>query len=209
MEGKIDFVKQDKQLYAPKTDPTIVDIPPMLFLMYDGAGAAEDNPAFQQAFNALFGIAYSIKFMGKRPKPPEGYQDFKVPPPEGLWWMADDGEFDQNKPQLWRWTLMLRMPSFVTADLVKAVAEELVAKKMDDSYRKVRLEEYTEGTSVQLMHIGPYDQEQADLAKLQAFTDACGASYTGKHHELYFGDPRRTKPEKLKTVLRHTVILAA
>lgn len=203
---KLDFVAQDKQLYTPKTEPEMVDVPTMQYLMVDGQGTPETTPAFQRAFAALYAVAYTLKFMGKKGAPPAGWQDFKVPPPEGLWWMADKSDFDQATPEEWRWTLMLRMPDFVTQEVLHEAIEQLVAKKKSDIYRIVRLEQYAEGKSVQIMHIGPYETEAADISALEAFADAEGYTYSGKHHEIYFGDPRRTKPEKLKTVLRHPVV---
>jgi hypothetical protein len=202
---RLDFVKQDKWLYTPGKKPEIVAVPIMQYLMFDGEGMPETNPLFQQAFGALYGVAYTIKFMGKKGTMPIGWQDFKIPPPEGLWWMADDHDFDQAKPQLWRWTLMLRMPDFVTKYLVRVASENLVIKKKDEIYNTVRLESLSEGRCVQIMHIGPYENEAEDLAAMAAYAEAEGYQYIGKHHEIYFGDPRRTKPEKLRTLLRHPV----
>lgn len=202
---KIDFVSQDKNLYAPKTDPEVVEVPTMWYLMYDGQGLPQNNPEFQQAFGALYGIAYSIKFLPKKHEAPENYVDFKVPPPEGLWWMEGKHDFDVGTPEEWRWTLMLRVPDFVTQALVDQMAEELLAKNGKDVYKKVRVAPLSEGLSVQVMHLGPYESEWADLASMAAYADAGGYAFTGKHHEIYFGDPRRTKPEKLRTILRHPV----
>src|SRR5665213_1927137 len=199
---KIDFVKQDKTFYSAKPEPTMVEVPDMLYLMYDGKGLPEDNPEFQKAFNALYGVAYSIKFMPKKGDQPPGYQDFKVPPPEGLWWMKDGKEFDQSRPQDWCWTLMVRVPDFVTSAVVDTAIAEMVIKKKDDLYRSVRLDTFKEGPAVQIMHTGPYDTEQNSLAAMDTFAKDSGYQYTGKHHEIYFGDPRRTKPEKLKTIPR-------
>ena len=202
---KIDFVLQDKKIYVPSTEAQLVEVPAMQYLMYDGRGQPEDNPEFRRAFQALYGVAYTIKFMGKKGGAPAGYRDFKVPPPEGLWWMEGSDGFDMTRPGDWRWTLMIRMPDFVTPAIVRRAIAELVAKKKDDVYVNVGLERLAEGKAVQLMHIGPYDTEAADIARLDAFAATNGLRYRGKHHEIYFGDPRRTKPEKLKTVLRHPV----
>lgn len=207
---KIDFIKQDKQYYTSKTDqPEIVEVPEMQYLMVDGRGMPEDNPEFQRAMGALYGVAYTIKFMPKKGTAPTGYRDFKVAPPEGLWWMADDKEFDMARPNDWCWTLMIRMPDFVTGQVVEAAISEVSLRKKDDVYKQVRLEILNEGRSVQIMHIGPYDQEQADLDKMTALAKGEGFDYHGKHHEIYFGDPRRTAPEKLKTLLRHPLKPAA
>src|SRR5512146_1304544 len=110
---KIDFVKQDKAFYSAKTEAEVVEVPAMQYLMFDGQGVPEGNPEFQRAFQALYGVAYTIKFTPKKGTAPAGYQDCKVPPPEGLWWMKGKEEFDMARPQDWRWTLMIRMPDFV------------------------------------------------------------------------------------------------
>lgn len=202
---KLDFVKQDKHLYDSDTTPELIMVPGMLYLMYDGKGMPKDNPEFQRAFNALFGVAYSLKFLAKKGHVPRGYKDFKVAPPEGLWWMEGDESFDLNQPDKWRWTLMIRMPEFVTQRMVLNAIEELVEKKKDHSYRNVRLSRLNEGPSVQVLHVGPYETEQDSIAKLHDLVHALGYRLDGKHHEIYFGDPRRTKPERLKTILRHPV----
>jgi hypothetical protein len=210
METPIDFVKEQKDLYLPKTEPVIVDVPEMLFLMVDGKGQPESGPAehdneFQAAFGALYGIVYSIKFSDKKGSAPAGFKKFKVSPPEGLWWMEGGKGFDTSKPNDWRWTLMLRVPEFVTKDVIAKFADELEKKKGPGAYKKVRLEKYTEGPSVQIMHIGPYAEEQPNIEKMHAFAKEQGYKLHGHHHEIYFGDPRRSAPEKLKTVLRQPV----
>jgi hypothetical protein len=202
---KLDFIKQDKKLYAPKTDPELINVPKMNYLMYDGQGVPDGNPDFQHAMGALYGVAYGLKFLSKKGHTPEWFVDFKVPPPEGLWWMADNGAFDTAKPEQWRWTLMLRMPDFVTPHLVREIAEELVAKKKDPAYLRVRLECLDEGPAVQVMHIGSYDTEQGSIDKIHGLVHALGYRPAGRHHEIYFGDPRRTAPDKLKTVLRQPI----
>lgn len=178
----------------------------MQYLMFDGKGRPEDNPDFQRAMQALYGVAYTIKFMPKVGDTPPGYQDFKVPPPEGLWWTEGNGDFDMAHPAKWRWTLMLRMPDFVTQEIADTAIIEMCLKKKDNVYRKLRLETLDEGRSVQVMHTGPYDKEQMCIEKMDNLTDRRGFNYRGKHHEIYFGDPRRTAPEKLKTILRHPVV---
>lgn len=203
--NKLDFVARDRVLYRPATEPDIIKVPNMQFLMFDGQGMPEKSPMFQKAFQALYGIAYTIKFMPKKGEAPPGYKDFKMPPPEGLWWMKGNGDFDAARPEDWQWTLLLRVPDFVTPELVHKVIAELVDKKKDQVYRQVRLATYEEGPCVQMLHIGPYDKEGPSLQRMETFAAAHGFAFTGKHHEIYFGDPRRTRPENLKTVLRHPI----
>ena len=215
LEQVRDFVKEQHELYVPSTEPELVDVPDMQFLMFDGKGMPDMNAGgskgaeteFQQAFSALYGLVYSLKMSPKKDDAPAKYQNFKVAPPEGLWWVAGAEKFDYAtaKPEDWRWTLMIRVPDWVSAADVQHFAEQMEAKKHSDVYEKVRLERYHEGPSVQLMHIGSYDSETPNIEKLHAYAAAQGYQLHGKHHEIYFGDPRRSAPEKLRTVLRQPV----
>lgn len=213
MSGVIDFVKENKQLYKPGRQPEIVEVPKMKFIMVDGKGAPdpekgtdEDVSEFQKMFPVLYGLAYGIKMSYKGEEQLPGYQNFKVPPPEALWWMADNSDFDIERPDKWRWTLMLRVPDFVTEKIVQDFIEKLVVKKKSEDYKKARLEEYQEGLAVQVMHVGAYKEEGPTIDAMHAFAKQQGYTLHGKHHEIYYGDPRRTTPEKLKTVLRQPVV---
>lgn len=179
----------------------------MQFLMIDGKGqpgegGPKHNSEFQQAFSALYGITYAIKMSEKKGEQPPGFENFKVPPPEGLWWMKDGSSFDMKHTSDWRWTLMIRLPDFVTPNVVKEFVDTMVAKKKSDVYRKVRLEALHEGLSVQVMHTGSYADEGPIIQNMHTYALEHGYRLHGKHHEIYFGDPRRSKPENLKTVLR-------
>ncbi len=195
--------------YKAKQKPEVITVPNMLFVRVDGEGAADlavaENPAFQQAVQVLYGIVYTLKFWHKKHETPPGYGAFSVAPLEGLWWMKNGGNFDMNAVGDWRWSLMLRVPEFVTPELFKTIVDELVDKKHDEGYRKARLEWFEEGESVQLMHVGPFDQEAPNIELLHVFAHEQGYKLRGRHHELYFGDPRRSAPEKLKTILRQPV----
>lgn len=192
-------------IYKAKTVPEVVRVPDMLFVMVDGAGQPEGNPMFQEAMQILYGIIYTIKFWDKKHTPPPHYAKFSLTPLEALWWMKQGKDFDPERPDEWRWTVMIRVPEFVTPEFFKQVVDELIVKKQSDIYQKARLEYLHEGEVVQLMHIGPYNAEESDITKLKKFASKAGYRTTGKHHELYFNDPRRTKPENLKTILRHSV----
>lgn len=195
--------------YRATPQPQLINIPKMLFVMVDGHGAPESDAGaeteFQKAMQSIFGIIYGIKFWDKQHTPPLGYAKFTMPPIEGLWWTKSGKDFDTKKPADWAWTLLMRVPEFVTPAFFQEVVTELVAKKKDEAYRNVRLEAFEEGDCVQILHIGPYDQEAPTIAAMHAFAAAEGRPLRGKHHELYFGDPRRTAPEKLKTILRRPV----
>lgn len=203
---KLDFVEQDKLLYSPNQDPQVVNVPVMQYIMYDGSGRPTNNQSFRDAFKALVGVAYTIKFMPRNGDMIPGFYDFKVPPPEALWWMEGREGFDTGRPKDWRWTLMIRMPEFVTPIVGDTAILELAMKKHEDIYKKVRLGQLNEGQAVQVMHIGSYADEETSLEKMAEYAAEHNLLFRGKHHEIYFSNPNRTKPEKLKTLLRHPVV---
>ncbi len=199
--AKRDFKKELKHLYGPsKKEFSVVDVPPMNFLMIDGHGDPNDNPDFQEGMEALYGMAYTIKFALK----PQGIE-FVVPPPEGLWWMEDMSEFSVETKDRWQWTLMIMQPDEVTQEIVAAAQGELARKKDPPALSRLRYERYHEGLSVQIMYLGAYADEGPTIARMHEFIRENGYDFNGKHHEIYLGDPRRTAPEKLKTVIRQPV----
>jgi hypothetical protein len=178
----------------------------MLFLMIDGKGdpSAQD---FQLAVEALYSVAFTLKFWSKKHAAPAGYFEYSMAPLEALWWFEGYGDmFTPDIPRSeWQWTAMIRQPEFVSEGLIKEVAEEVAKKKPNPKLASARLEEFEEGCAVQIMHIGPYSAEWDNIRKMHDFMAANGYVSAGKHHEVYLGDPRRTAPEKLRTVLRHPV----
>lgn len=197
---KVDYKKEFKQLYsAPRKDVAVVDVPPQNYLMIDGMGDPNTSSDYQAALEALYGTAYTLKFhlkkLGVEP-------DFTVMPLEGLWWMDDPGGFDVNDRDNWLWTTMIFQPPHVAQEHVEASAEQLRAKKNPPALSKLRFESYDEGSSVQIMYVGPYDQEGPAVEKIHSFIRESGHRPHMKHHEIYLSDPRRTAPEKLKTIIR-------
>jgi hypothetical protein len=197
--SKVDFKKELKHLYRPPKKFTVVDVPPMNFLMADGGGDPNTSPDFQAITDALYGLAYTIKFAVK------SRQDFVVPPLEGLWWMEDMTAFSQEAKDQWLWTLMIMQPEWVTADVVEAAREELRRKKDPPALPELRFDTYDEGLAVQIMYVGPYADEGPTIARMHDFIEEEGYERAGKHHEIYLSDARRTAPEKLKTVIRQPV----
>lgn len=198
MAGKTDLKKELKYLFAPGRAPRIVDVPPLRYLMIDGKGAPEGQ-AFQAAVESLYSAAYTLKFMLKAGR----RQDFVVPPLEALWWADDMRAFDDNRREEWQWTVMIMQPDAVTsADLTAALSELKGKKKRTPVHDRLRLAALEEGRAVQIMHIRPYGEEGPVIAALHAFAEAQGYGLRARHHEIYLSDPRRTAPEKLKTVLR-------
>lgn len=201
MAGKIDIKKQHKQLFAPKREPHLVEVPKFRYLMIDGNGSP-DAAAFQDAIGALYSTAYTAKFRLKA----DGRADFVVPPLETLWWADDESAFDENRRHEWLWTLMLIQPDHVSReDIADALGELDKKEKSTAAHRNIRTELLEEGQAVQCLYVGPYDSMGGAISTMQAFAESNGLELAGKHHDVYLSDPRRTAPEKLKTVLRRPV----
>jgi hypothetical protein len=208
MPQKIDLRKKYKHLYQPSArQAAIVDVPEFNFAMLDGVIEPNEtpgtSPAFRHAFEALYGTAYTLKFMSKLRK--RNPIDYTVMALEGLWWV-ESGEFDFAKKEPWHWTMMVMQPDHITAEMFREALEQLKKKgKGGPALDELRFERFHEGLSVQIMHVGPYAEEPPTIEKMHAFAHAHGYRLRGRHHEIYLGDPRRSKPERLKTVLRHPI----
>lgn len=196
---KIDFKKEFKHLYQPSAKEVVqVDVPPLNYLMVDGEGDPNTAQAYRDAIEALFAVAYTVKFMVK--KGPLAI-DFVVMPLEGLWWADDMTVFATSDKSRWKWTAMILQPSFVTPDIFESAVLEVKKKKNPPALSKLRLETLAEGKCAQILHIGPFSQEGPTIEKVHQFIDARGRR-TGKHHEIYLSDIRKMAPEKWKTVIR-------
>jgi hypothetical protein len=166
--------------------------------MIDGRGAPEDS-RYREALEALYPLAYTLKFALKK----ERGLDYPVMPLEGLWWAEDMNAFANADREAWIWTAMIMQPDFVTQEDFESARAEVERKKGSSAALAVaRLERFEEGRSAQIMHIGPYSAEGPTITKLHDFIEEQGGRLRGKHHEIYLGDPRRSAPEKLKTVIR-------
>lgn len=189
-------------LYKPSTKvPALVDVPPLRFLMLDGVGDV-GGPRFQASIAALYGLSYPIKFAAKK----ELEITYQVPYLEGLYWDAEGAPFAlPDEPERMAWRLMIMLPEQVPGELVETMREKVAAKKDLPRLDEVQLQTFSEGRSVQVMHIGPYEDEGPTVQRLMDFAaDKC-YEIAGLHHEIYVTDPGRTAPEKLKTVLRYGV----
>jgi hypothetical protein len=201
--SKIDFKKELKHLYRPSSKEfVVVDVPPMNFLMIDGHGDPNTAQEYQDAVETLYAVAYKLKFTSKK----ELGKDYVVPPLEGLWWAEDMEAFTAARDKsAWDWTMMIMQPEWITQEMVEEAVKQ-VEKKGLPALSKLRPETYHEGLAVQILHIGPYDDEGPTIAKMhQEFMPENGYEPAGKHHEIYLSDPRKVAPEKLKTVLRQPV----
>jgi hypothetical protein len=196
-------VKRDlRSCYAPKnTDWALVDVPDQQFVAMDGRGDPRTAPAYAAALEALYGVAYTVKFASKG-----AGQDFVVGPLEGLWWSDDPAAFTADTREAWQWRLLISMPAWVTATMVDDARDTALAKKKAPAIADVRLTTLSEGRCAQVLHHGPYTDEAPTLARLHdEWLAEHGLAMSGIHHEVYLTDARRTAPEKLRTVLRQPV----
>lgn len=208
---KLDYKKEYKNLYQPKTKPSVIDVPEMIFIAVDGKGDPNTCDEYKQAMEILYGLSFTIKMSKMNGTQPDGYFEYVVPPLEGLWSM-DDATFDglniadKNK---FKWTSMIRQPEFVTEEVFESAKIALKKKKPDLDLTKARLMKMTEGLCVQIMHKGAYDDEPASIERMKEFVAENGYiedfSESRMHHEIYLSDPRKCAPEKLKTVIRHPI----
>ena len=206
----IDFKKTQKEFYEPKTAPSVIDVPEMTFIMVDGCGNPNTSAEYKNALEILYGLSYGIKMSKMSGSQPAGYYEYVVPPLEGLWWYKDGGVIsDLSGKDSFCWTSMIRQPDFVTIETFESAKPSFAKKKPDLHLSLARLEKLTEGLCVQIMHIGPYDDEPTTISILEKFIEQSGYvtdfTATRRHHEIYLGDPRKTAPEKLKTVIRYPI----
>jgi len=203
---KTDLKKTFKELYAASAKtPALVEVPRFQFLMVDSAGDPNANPFFQEAVTALFSLSYTLKFNLKK----EQGLDYSVMPLEGLWSADDMSAFHLDRKDDWKWTLMILQPDFITPEMVSRAAPQIHQKRPTPHLEKVRLNHFYEGLSAQVLHVGPYCDEGPTIEGLHQFIKDRGFQLGGRHHEIYLSDPRRTSPEKLKTILRQPVTLEA
>jgi hypothetical protein len=170
----------------------------MNFLMIDGEGDPNKSPQYMAAIEALFGVSYALKFLVKKGKG----VDYAVMPLEGLWWVDDMAKFSVARKDEWKWTSMIMQPKYVTADDVNLAIEQIRKKKNLPALTKLRFENFKEGPSAQIMHIGPYSAEEPNITKIHAFILKNGHALSDKHHEIYLNNPSKVAPEKLKTIVR-------
>jgi hypothetical protein len=196
---KLELKKTLKYLYEPSArDFSVVDVPAMNFIMIDGKGNPNISKQYAESLQALYTAAYTLKFSIKK----KLGVDYPVMASEGLWWMDDMREFSVARKDDWKWTMMIMQPEIVTPDLLSQAVSEALKKKEQPALSKLRLEHFHEGLAVQILYFGPYADEGPTIARMHKHIEESGYIRFGKHHEIYLGDPRRSAPEKLRTVIR-------
>lgn len=204
---KLDLKKENKELYQPSVKEfSIADVPKMNFLMIDGKGDPNTSKKYQDAMETLFSVSYKVKFLSKKEKS----QDYVVMPLEGLWWVENMNDFSIEDKNKWKWTAMIRQPDFITENMINNASNEVKKKKNLPSLSKMRFESLHEKLSAQIMYVGPYSEEGATITNLHSFIEEKGYNFDGnksdqRHHEIYISDMRRTKPERLKTIIRQPI----
>ncbi|MEM8565112.1 MAG: GyrI-like domain-containing protein [Bacteroidota bacterium] len=197
--SKLDLIKTDKHYYLAKEEPQVVDVTSYNYLAISGVSSPEDE-VFLNAIEALYAVAYGVKFTYKE----EG-KDFVVPKMEGQWWVEGELPFEETPRDEWHWNIVIPMPDFVDKKTVESAIQSAIAKKGSSKISEVALKKLNEGKSVQILHVGSYEEEAPTLEKLFAFVSERGLEINGYHHEIYLSDPRRTEPSKLRTILRYPV----
>ncbi|MDO4944533.1 MAG: GyrI-like domain-containing protein [Ruminococcus sp.] len=204
-----DFKKEFKEFYMPKNKPEVVTVPKTNYIAVRGKGDPNDvDGAYKQAIGVLYAVAYTLKMSYKTDYKIEGFFEYVVPPLEGFWWQEGVNGADYSKKSEFNWISVIRLPDFVTKkDFDWAVRTAEKKKKLDCSSAEFLTVD--EGLCVQIMHIGSYDDEPATAAIMDKYISENGYvndfSETRLHHEIYLSDPRKTVPEKRKTVIRHPI----
>lgn len=199
--SKIDFRKTLAALYAAPAGRFVeIDVPRLDFVKIDGAGDPNTAPAYRRAIEWLYPVSYAMKFAAKAIG-----RDYVVPPLEGLWWADDPADFVARRKERWRWTMMIMAPDFLGPSFFDAAVEK-AGRKIGDAPATLRFEPLAEGRALQTLHVGRYDDEGPTLARLHGdIMPARSLTFAGPHHEIYLSDPRRTAPDRLRTILRQPV----
>ena len=200
---KFDVKQAHKRLYSPPSkDFSVVDVPELRYIAVDGRGDPNTSPEYANAIEALYGVAYTLKFASKKTLG----RDFVVGPLEGLWRAEDPTVFVARRKQVWEWTMMISQPDWITEEMVRSALSDVATKKSNPALDDVRPHTLVEGTCVQILHIGSYDDETPVLDRLHNhYLAENGLTFNGDHHEIYLSDARRTPPAKLRTILRQPV----
>lgn len=198
-----DLRQQLKPYFTARREPDLLRIPAIKYVYVEGKGYPGRSSEFTDAIQALYTIVYTLKFSLKKAG---AKREVPVLPLQALWWMAGGRKFSSRAPRsAWRWRAMLAVPGFVTEAMVRKAATGAAERRPLPALARVRMETLKEGLCGQILHVGPYAAEMPTIDRLHAFLKEKGYRLRGRHHEIYLGDPRRTKPGKLKTIIRQPV----
>ncbi len=205
-----DFKKEYKDLYMPKASPVIIDVPEMNYISVCGSGNPNDPAGeYQKALVMLYAVAYTLKMSYKTDYKIEGFFEYVVPPLESLWWTDNKDSDNFTDKSAFQWIALIRVPDFVNNEDVEWAKKEVLRKK-DIDCSLLNFMSICEGVCAQIMHIGPYDEEPTSLAAIESFLHSNGfvkdINEKRRHHEIYLSDPRKCRPDKMKTVLRLPIV---
>jgi len=201
---KFDLKKEFPQFYsASAKNIEQIAVPEMNFFMIDGRGDPNKSEDFKNAIECLYAVSYALKM--KVVKHQDLSKDYVVPPLEGLWFMDQMDKWTMENKNEWDWTIMIRIPDFVPPEQIALAIKLTKEGKNPEFLPKLRVERYHEGEAIQLMHLGPYDDEPPNIARLHDYASKKGFHLHGKHHEIYLSDPRKADPGKMKTILRQPI----
>ncbi len=200
---KIDFKKRYAEFYSVKKDTiTLVQVPEFNYLMIHGEGDPNTSQKYKDAVEALYAVAYRVKFKIKK----ELLQlDYGVMPLEGQWWTDDMNQFSMDNKDIWKWTMAIMQPEFISSEIIQQCIREVSEKKDLSALSRIFFDKAQDGLSAQILHIGPYADEAPTIEKLHNYIHENGYRLAGKHREIYLGDPRKSAPEKLRTIIRQPV----
>ncbi len=201
---KLDYKKDFPEFYKPSPkDPSIINIPKMQFFMIDGKGDPNIAKEYKDAIETLYAISYALKMKVVKKETPQ--MDYIVPPLEGLWYMENMKEWSIENKDAWHWTMMIRIPDFVTEEQINKAITIVKETKNPPAISKIYNEDYGEGEVVQIMYYGSYSDEGPTIVKMHEFAEEQGYELSGKHHEIYLSDPRKVEPDKCKTIIRQPI----
>ena len=192
----------DADLSSASSTPQIITVPSMHYLMIDGTGDPNRSAWYAECVSALFGASYGVKFFLKKNRG----TDHRVSPLEGLWWTPEMKDFSVERKEEWYWTMVIRQPDSLSVDLWEEIRSTVMKKKPSAALEQLRFTSFAEGKCAQVMHRGPYADEGPTIAALHRFIAEHGHGLRDKHHEIYLSDPRRSAPEKMKTILRQPIL---
>ena len=204
---KYEWKKHEKDIYIPKTIPTLVNIPSAKYFCIKGKGNPNTED-FSNRISVLYTMSYAVRMMPKNGYTPDGYYEYTVYPLEGLWDLTEKGRKSEilNKDEL-LYTIMIKQPDFVNETVFKKALEISNKKKPNPLLNEITFETIEDGFSVQMLHIGSYDNEIVTFNIMKQYIEENNFKIKSLiHREIYLSDARKVDKDKLKTVLRYMIM---